>query len=76
MLTALLAGTWLSGLMSLAARGFMKVGSAAELMRHIQWFDFVMIGLAIFIWIRVLTVSIGCVIVMAHEGPRLCGRRF
>ena len=67
--TVLLAGTLLPGLMSLAARWLMTAGSAAELLRHIQLFDFVMMGLVIFIWTLVLTVSIGCVIVWLMKGP-------
>jgi hypothetical protein len=67
--TACLAGTLLPALMSLAARFLIVDGSAAELARRIQLFDFVMIGLVIFIWALVVTVSIGCVIVWLMKGP-------
>jgi uncharacterized membrane protein len=64
-----LAGTALPGLASLAARFLMTGDNAAELARRIQLLDFLMIGLVIFIWTLVLTVSIGCVIVWLMKGP-------
>ena len=64
-----LAGTVLPGLASLAARFFMTGNSTAELARRIQLFDFLMIGLVIFIWTLILTVTIGCVIVWLMKGP-------
>ena len=68
----LLAGTVLPLLMAGVARFLLTQGSAAEIERHIQTFDFAMIGLAIFIWTAVLTVAtvaIGCVIVWLMKGP-------
>jgi len=59
----------LPGLMSVAARFLITAGSAAEVARHIQLFDFVMIGLVVFTWTLVVTVSIGCVIVWLMKGP-------
>lgn len=67
--TVCVAGTLLPALMSFAARFLVTTGSAAELARRIQLFDFVMIGLVIFIWTLVLTVTIGCVIVWLMKGP-------
>jgi hypothetical protein len=67
--TVCVAGTLLPALMSFAARFFITTGSAAELARRIQLFDFVMVGLVIFIWTLVLTVTIGCVIVWLMKGP-------
>lgn len=67
--TVCVAGTLLPALMSFAARFLITTGSAAELARRIQLFDFVMIGLVIFIWTLVLTVTIGCVIVWLMKGP-------
>jgi len=55
--------------MSLAARYLMTASSATELLRRIQVFDFLMIGLVISIWTLVLIVSIGCVIVWLMKGP-------
>lgn len=67
--TVCVAGTLLPALLSFAARFFITADSAAELTRHIQLFDFVMIGLVIFIWTLVVTVTIGCVIVWLMKGP-------
>ena len=67
--TVCVAGTLLPALMSVIARFVITAGSAAELARHVQMFDFVMIGLVIFIWSLVLTVTIGCVIVWLMKGP-------
>jgi hypothetical protein len=67
--TVTLAGTVLPGLMALVARFVITAGSAAELARHVQLFDFVMLGLVVFVWTLVLTVSIGCIIVWLMKGP-------
>lgn len=67
--TVWLAGTLLPALMALAARWFLVADGAAALARKIQLFDYMMIGLAIFVWTLVLTVTIGCVIVWLMKGP-------
>jgi hypothetical protein len=67
--TVWVAGTLLPALLALAARFFITANTPAELARHLQMFDFVMIGLVIFIWTLVLTVTIGCVIVWLMKGP-------
>ena len=64
-----LAGTLLPLLMAGASRLLIDAGSAAEQARAIQLFDYVMIGLVVFVWTVVLTVSIGCVIVWLMKGP-------
>ena len=67
--TVALAGTLLPALLAGAARFLVTASSAAELARSIQLFDFVMVGLVIFVWMLVLTVTIGCVIVWLMKGP-------
>lgn len=64
-----LAGTALSALMAVAARFLITGDTAAQLARNLQRFDFMMIGLVVFIWTLVLTVAIGCVIVWLMKGP-------
>ena len=64
-----LAGTALPALMALAARYLITGHTPAQVARDLQRFDFMMIGLAIFIWTLVLTVAIGCVIVWLMKGP-------
>lgn len=63
------AGTLLPALAAYSFRFFITVSTTAELARRIQLFDFVMIGLVIFIWTLVLTVTIACVIVWLMKGP-------
>lgn len=65
----LLLGTLLPVLLSGLARLFLTKGSPAEIERHLQMFDFGMIGLVILIWTAVGTVSFGCVIVWLMKGP-------
>jgi hypothetical protein len=67
--TVFVAGTLLPALMSVVARFSITSGRAAELARRIQLFDFLMIGLVIFIWSLVVMVTIGCVIVWLMKGP-------
>jgi hypothetical protein len=67
--TVCVAGTLLPALLAFAARFFITASNAAELARNIQLFDFAMVGLVIFIWTLVLTVTIGCVIVWLMKGP-------
>jgi hypothetical protein len=64
-----LAGTALPALMAFAARYLITDGTSAQVARDLQRFDFMMIGLVIFIWTLVLTVAIGCVIVWLMKGP-------
>jgi uncharacterized membrane protein len=64
-----LAGTALPALAAVGGRFFIKGSTTAELARNIQLFDYMMIGLVIFVWTAVLTVSIGCIIVWLMKGP-------
>ena len=67
--TVALAGTVLPALMALAARWLIGGATAAEVARNLQRFDYMMIGLVIFLWTLVVTVVIGCVIVWLMKGP-------
>ena len=67
--TVALAGTVLPALMALAARWLIDGATAAEVARNLQRFDYMMIGLVIFLWTLVVTVVIGCVIVWLMKGP-------
>lgn len=64
-----LAGTLLPALLSFAARFLITADSAAALARHLQLFDFVMVGLVVFVWTLVVIVSIACIIVWLMKGP-------
>jgi hypothetical protein len=65
----LLAGTLIPFVMALLARLFFNAGSPANIERNIQTFDFVMVGLVIFVWTAVLTLAIACFIVWVMKGP-------
>ncbi len=65
----LLLGTLLPLLLSGLARLFYTQGTAAEIERRVQLFDFGMIGLAVLVWTAVFTVSLGCVVVWLMKGP-------
>ena len=65
----MLAGTVLPALGAWLARYLFIEGSAAEIERHIQTFDFFMVGVAVFIWTAGLTVGIGCIIIWLMKGP-------
>ncbi len=41
-----------------------------ELVRHLRTFDYMLIGMAIFHISMVVTVAIGCVVVMIMKGPQ------
>lgn len=64
-----LAGTLIPVLAALIARFYFDKGSAAEIERQVQTFDYMMLGLVVFIWVVVVTVAIGCVIVWLMKGP-------
>lgn len=67
--SVLLAGTVLPAALAGLGRLLFNQGTATEIEHQIQTFDFVMIGLVIFIWTAALTVAIGCVIVWLMKGP-------
>lgn len=65
----LLAGTVLPALAAWLARWFVTQGSAAEIERYLQMFDYAMIGVAILLWTAGLVIAFGCVIVWLMKGP-------
>ena len=67
--TMCIASIVLPALAALLARFVITGNNEAELVRHIQMFDFLMIGLVLFIWSLVLTLAIGCAIVWLMKGP-------
>lgn len=67
--SVLLAGVALPAAVAGLARVVFNQGTADEIAHNIQTFDFVMLGLAIFIWTAALTVAIGCIIVWLMKGP-------
>ncbi len=64
-----LLGTVLPTLASLAVRLVPAAGSLAEAAKHVQTVDAYVIGTLVVHWTAVVTVAIGCVIVMIMKGP-------
>jgi len=63
-----LAGTALPWLVLLALRLLSPDDSPAQA-RWLQMADYVVVGVVVFHWTAVLTVAIGCVVVMLMKGP-------
>jgi len=64
-----LAGTVLPALTAWFARDALAQQSLIDLERRIQTFDFLMIGIAVFVWTTSLTVGIACIIIWLMKGP-------
>jgi hypothetical protein len=65
----LLAGTVLPLMAAALAHGWNRLDPSASGARAAEQFTYVMIGLVIFHWSLMLTLAIGCVIVMLMKGP-------
>ena len=50
-------------------RRFPPEGTALEIQKHIYIVDAILIGLVMTAWTAVLTVAIGCCVVMVMKGP-------
>lgn len=72
----LLAGTVLPALYAFAARWFITGDTPFEVARQIQMNDYLAIGIVIFHWTLVLTVTIFCVIVTLMKGPAYVADRY
>ena len=74
--TILIAGTVLPALYAFAARWFITGDDAVAVAKMIQLNDYLALGLVIFHWAVVLTVTIFCVIVMLMKGPAYVADRY
>jgi hypothetical protein len=64
-----LAGTAMPLLASALAHGWEQLAPSASGERAVELFFYVMLGLVLLHWTLVLTLAIGCVIVMLMKGP-------
>ncbi len=64
-----LGGTLLPALVSLGVRLMPAPASEVTAAKHVQIVDAVVIGALVFHWTAVVTIAIGCVIVMIMKGP-------
>ncbi len=72
----LLAGTVAAGAYALLARLFINGGSVLETARMVQLNDYFAVGVVIFLWTVVLTVSIFCAIVVVMKGHAYVADRY
>ena len=66
---ALLGSTLIPVFLSIGARVLPFSGPAMDAAKHIKHMDITAIALGITLWIAVLTVAIGCIVVMVMKGP-------
>lgn len=65
----LLIGTLLPLVMTLSNRLFPPTGDIDQVAKQIMMVDFLAIACVITLWAAVLTVTIGCVVVVVTKGP-------
>jgi uncharacterized membrane protein len=65
----LLVGTLFPFIIGLANRFFPPEATAAQIARHIKTVDIIAIAMAVTVWTAVLTVAIGCFVVIMMKGP-------
>ncbi len=65
----LLFGTLLPLAMSLANRFFPPQGDPTQIAKHVKSVDIMAIATAVTVWTAVLTVAIGCFVVLVMKGP-------
>ena len=66
---ALLGSTLVPVFLAVGARIMPPGGAAMDVAKQVKHVDITAIGLAITLWIAVLTVAIGCVVVIVMKGP-------
>ena len=64
-----LGGTLIPGLFALFTHLTPPEGTAMEVAKHVHLADILAIALVVTVWTGVLTVAIGCVVVILMKGP-------
>lgn len=72
---ALLLGTLIPLFISLANRLRVPEADALELARQVKMVDILSIATVVTVWTAVLTIAIGCCVVVLMKGPWVCRRR-
>jgi len=72
----LLGGTVIPALVCVGTRLWPPQGTALEVARHLQRIDFAAIATVVTLWTAVLTVAIGCVVVVVMKGPAYVADRY
>lgn len=65
----LLGGTLIPGFVSLGSRIWPPGGTAAQIAKHLNTVDILSIATVLTVWTAVLTVAIGCFVVVLMKGP-------
>jgi len=65
----LLFGTLFPLAISLANRFLPPEGSATQIAKHVKSVDIIAIATAVTVWTAILTVAIGCCVVLMMKGP-------
>ena len=65
----LLAGTLIPVALSVVNRLFPPAGTAAQVAKYLNSVDILSIAIAVTVWATVLTVAIGCFVVVIMKGP-------
>ncbi len=66
---AAIGGSLIAGLFAASAHFFPPDGSITQVEKHVRMMDAIAIGAGILLWTLVVTVAIGCVVVMVMKGP-------
>jgi len=72
----LLGGTLVPVLFGVASRLWPPAGTPAALAAHLHFVDIVAIALIITVWTAVLTLAIGCCVVVIMKGPAYVADRY
>ena len=73
---ALAGGTLIPILVSLGSRLFPPQGPAAAVTKHIKTMDILAIATGLTLWTAILTVTIGCFVVIVMKGPAYVADRY
>ncbi len=74
--SVLLAGTVIPAIYALLNRLWVSGDNAIEIAKQIQMVDYLAIGVVIFHWTLILTITIFCVIVTLMKGPGYVADRY
>ena len=66
---ALIAGALIPLALSVVNRLFPPAGTVDQIAKHINSMDIIAIAIAVTVWAAVLTVAIGCIVVVIMKGP-------
>jgi hypothetical protein len=72
----LLGGTLVPVLFGIASRLWPPAGAPSALAAHFQFIDIVAIALIVTAWTAVLTLAVGCCVVVVMKGPAYVADRY